>query len=586
MPTSSTSTIADELRRSFVTEAKHITVPAIAAFLLIVYLVAPSLPYWTWLTWLSSLVALQIIQVLTMKENGYARNVLSGVYLKLMAGFSLANGIGVSSILLFSNNFSEFTRLLLTLVMVVMAVAQSNLTLGYKQAFLPYSIPITGSLVTMWLILPSGQYYSVQTGNLLAVMIVIFMFSFFDFSKQLFTYYHSSYSEKKEISKLNIRLNSALSKAETANQSKTRFLASASHDLRQPIHTLSLLGAALSLQKLDKNTADIAAMIDHSIQGLNLQLNALLDISKLDSDLIKPNISPLCLNVLLDRLKAQFEVQAIDKGLDLKLSIAEETWVLSDAVMLEQIINNLLSNAVRYTDTGRVIIAVEIHPKIAQVSIRDSGIGIDEAKQEKIFEEFYQVGNEIRDRSEGLGLGLSIVARMSALIDIDVALKSTLGQGSLFSFELPLTTTPEHVKAKTTQQSEINFTELNILVVDNEVDVTASIKVLLTAVGYKISEAHTIDQALDSINTAQSKDRPFDILLVDLRLEEERDGLNLIELIKPLHPDLSPIIISGDSSAERIKQAKEAGIRYLQKPVHSNKLLSAIADIMTHKVQI
>ncbi len=236
--------------------------------------------------------------------------------------------------------------------------------------------------------------------------------------------------------KSNQQLRVALQQAESAMQAKTRFLAAASHDLRQPMHTLSLFGAALLRRPLDPPAAAIARSMNLALQSLATQMDALLDISKLDAQVVPVNSRVFALRPWLASLCDEMLPTAQGKGLALSLPLPDEVFVETDPLLLERVLRNLLDNALKYTALGAVEVRVERDGEVWRVRVRDSGCGIAEAEQSRIFEEFYQVDNPERDRARGLGLGLSIVSRLVDLLDLTLALESRPGQGSSFSSAL------------------------------------------------------------------------------------------------------------------------------------------------------
>ncbi len=224
---------------------------------------------------------------------------------------------------------------------------------------------------------------------------------------------------------------------EKANAAKTRFLAAASHDLRQPIHALGLFFAELSDRVYSPETALVIGQIDDSIAAINSMLNALLDISKLDAGVVKPNFEPVALGELFVRLGTEFQPIALESHNELHIRPTLAV-VNSDPAMLERMLRNLISNALRYTEKGRILVAVRRRGQQIQIQVRDSGSGIPEDQLEEIFVEFHQLQNPARDRRQGLGLGLAIVKLLAQLLHYEIKVASRLGQGSSFSITLPL----------------------------------------------------------------------------------------------------------------------------------------------------
>ena len=346
-----------------------------------------------------------------------------------------------------------------------------------------------------------------------------------------------------------------------ANQSKVRFLASASHDLRQPIHALSLLSSALTFQKLSHTGGEIASKIEKSVTNLSSLLEGLLDVSKLDAGIIEPEYSVFDISSLLKKICGEYSSYAQSKGLSLKLSRdVQEVYVRSDPELLERVIRNVLGNAIKYTPDGEVHVRLAISYEHIQIQIEDTGIGIAESELENIFEEFYQVGNHNRDRSHGLGLGLAIVKRIFDILGILPELKSTLGQGTAFSFKLD--------RAEKTNQSQlitsdqVNIRGISILSVDDEPDVLHATKLSLEGLGCKVTVASSISEA-----RASFIENRVDVVISDVRLAHQESGIELLRELKKVDDDCVGILVSGDTTQDRFLEAQKEGIPLITKPI-------------------
>ncbi|HEX5337120.1 MAG TPA: HAMP domain-containing sensor histidine kinase [Gallionella sp.] len=232
------------------------------------------------------------------------------------------------------------------------------------------------------------------------------------------------------------RAEAAQQQAEQANQMKSRFLAAASHDLRQPMHALTLFVAALKGQVQGGTAAQLAGQIERSVEVLGSMFDALLDISRLDAGVVQPHCETYAIQPLLDRMYAEFSWLAQDK--QLRLDVAScDAWIYTDAMLLERILRNLIANAIRYTERGAVSLSCKKTAEGIVLAVRDSGVGIAEEHLPHIFEEYYQVGNVQRDRNKGLGLGLAIVKRLTELLGCRIRVTSVLGEGSCFMLTIP-----------------------------------------------------------------------------------------------------------------------------------------------------
>lgn len=241
----------------------------------------------------------------------------------------------------------------------------------------------------------------------------------------------------EQLTEEKLRAELAQRSAELANRMKSKFFAAASHDLRQPMHALTLFVDVLKNRPHDAQTAQLVGQVEHSVEVLGSMFDALLDISKLDAGVVQPNYESFAIQPLLDRMYAEFSWLTLDKGLRFEMGNSSAT-VYSDSLLLERILRNLISNAIRYTERGDVAVACRQVPDGLQIEVRDSGIGIAPEHLPHIFEEYYQVGNRQRDRSNGLGLGLAIVRRLEQLLGYRMTLDSTPGTGSRFTFVVPL----------------------------------------------------------------------------------------------------------------------------------------------------
>jgi signal transduction histidine kinase/CheY-like chemotaxis protein len=356
--------------------------------------------------------------------------------------------------------------------------------------------------------------------------------------------------------------------AESASRAKTRFLASASHDLRQPIHTLALFVEALCLQPLNEATRTLAGHMRTATQALSTQLDALLDISKLDAGVVQVNATTLPLDGLMTRLRNEYLPAAQRKGLTLDWVGPAQACVQADPLHLERIVRNLIDNAIKYTDRGGVTASATRQADQWVLCVQDTGCGIAVHDQARVFEEFFQVGNPHRDRTLGMGLGLSIVARLAELQGIAIDLQSGPGLGTTFSLHLTAADQQAQV-AEVAQPHHASLVGLHVLVVDDEQSVRLAMQSLLEGLGCVVHLASGLDGALAA---------PFTpgIALVDFRLAEGEDGISAIAQLRRHFPGLPALLISGDVAPERLRQASEAGLALLHKPVPLGKLVDAI----------
>ena len=362
--------------------------------------------------------------------------------------------------------------------------------------------------------------------------------------------------------------------AEKANADKSRFLAAASHDLRQPLHAMQLYFSSLNLQKSLYQQPKIMLGMQNSMASLNGLFNTLLDISRLDAGLLKSQIQDFYLKDLFQVLEKDFEYQATQKGLVWHCD-AGELIVRADIFSLETILRNLVSNAIRYTHTGRVALTAYMIEKkdtpFVQICVRDTGIGIAEQHREAIFEEYFQVGNSERDKAKGLGLGLAIVSRLVKLSELKISLWSALGRGSSFFVDMPIGSRPVRIHQPEVSESEDeSFPDMRILLIDDEAIVRESMVQLLEKWGCKTISVESEEEAKAVI--LQQAWLP-DVVIADYRLRDQKTGAQAINGVFDVMQMKKPaLLITGDTAPERLQEAKNAGFLLLHKPVSLPKL--------------
>lgn len=359
--------------------------------------------------------------------------------------------------------------------------------------------------------------------------------------------------------------------AQAANRSKSRFLAAASHDLRQPVHAMSLFVETLRTMA---QRGDVAASAAQAIAGrlrmvignFGGVLNGLLDISRLDAGVVPIKVQALSLARLFDDLKGEFEGSAEERGLDWRV-VSSSAWVETDPVLLRRILGNLLANAFRYTNEGKVLLGVRRRGDQVEIAVLDTGPGIPADQIEAVFDEFVQLPGA---EKHGLGLGLSIVRRMADLLGHALRLRSVVGKGSAFSLLLPLAApiAPALDQPETESQAP-----LAIAVIDDEADALEGLVQLLEAWGHQVWPGRSPGQVI----AAMGGDEP-DLLITDYRLSGGLTARDAVAMVRHhLGRDLPVIILTGDTAPDRLREATESGHRLLHKPVDPDALGEAIA---------
>jgi signal transduction histidine kinase len=364
--------------------------------------------------------------------------------------------------------------------------------------------------------------------------------------------------------------------AETATLAKSRFLAAASHDLRQPTHALGMFVARLAQLPHDTQTLHLIQKLDASVVAMQDLLDGLLDISRLDAQAVSVQLRPFPLTDLFDQLRESWSVSAEDKGLRLRVR-PTAVWLMSDPVLLQRILLNLVANAVRYTRTGSVLVACRpsadgLH---ARLEVWDSGIGIAKEHQQEIFKEFYQVGNSERDRSKGLGLGLNIVHRTAQLLGHRLQLDSNLGQGTRFSLQVPLMPLGAAVERRHSPRIEAfdHLVGLHVLVIEDDILAQEGLVSLLESWGLEVSVAESLSQALKHVNSGTV----LDLIVSDYRLRDGENGLDVVQqLCRSTGRSIPACLLSGNTDPGLMDACREAGLTLLHKPVRPAKLRSLI----------
>lgn len=367
--------------------------------------------------------------------------------------------------------------------------------------------------------------------------------------------------------------------AEQANVAKSRFLAAASHDLRQPLHALSLFSTALSERIRYPEVRRIVDNIMASVAALESLFNALLDISKLDAGALQPQWRSVALAQLLSRLDNDYRPQAEAKGLSLSIAEAPELYVRSDPALLERMLRNLVANGVRYTDRGAITVDWELHEQRVCIAVRDTGIGIAADDLDQIFDEFVQLQNPERDRSKGLGLGLAIVQRLSAMLEHPVSVRSTPGQGSTFTVTVPraeaVQSPPESVATRATPP----MAGMTVLVVDDDATNCEAMATLLTGWGCKVVCA---DGLVEALGAAQSS-VPIDCVIADYRLREGCTGVEVIASLEEAGCAAAVLVLTGDPHLAQQGQVGEKGYRLMHKPANPARLRAFLGHVAARR---
>lgn len=368
--------------------------------------------------------------------------------------------------------------------------------------------------------------------------------------------------------------------ADRANQAKSRFLATASHDLRQPLQVLAMLNATLK-HHVKPAGVDALGEQEHAITAMSRLLNALLDISKLESGAVKPDITDFEVAALFAELRVEFAALAASKGLEFSALARKGTFVRSDPALVSQALKNLVANAIKYTQRGWVRMSSELVGGRVRILVSDSGIGIAAEQLPLIFDEFYQVGNRERASRDGYGLGLSIVQRVVNLLGLGIHIESTPGSGSIFAIDLPegheAATTAARTPASHPAVALEPAQALRVLVVDDDAGVRKATAMFLRSEGYDVRTAASKDEALRLLAIGPT----VDVLITDYHLDDGSTGMDVVAACRGLdgREALPAILLSGDTSSAIRAIAGDATLRVASKPIDPDQLIETVGAL-------
>lgn len=367
--------------------------------------------------------------------------------------------------------------------------------------------------------------------------------------------------------------------AEDATRAKSKFLAAASHDLRQPAQAQGLFLELLARTRLNAHQQQLLDSV-RSAQGASADmLNTLLDISRIEAGVIHPKLQSFPLQPMLNRIEQEFGAQVDAKALVYR-SRETDLVVHSDPALVEPILRNLVSNAIRYTESGGVLVACRRRGGMAVLEVWDTGIGIAPEHQQEVFREFQQLNNPQRDRGMGLGLGLAIADGLARSLGQQVGLASRPGRGSVFRLSLPLGLAPVQ-SAAVAAPSAPQPCNVRVLVIDDDAAVRSALRQLVQTWGYHCDAAQSIEAAL-----AIARQHPPDVVISDYRLRGQRTGAQAIaELRALLGRALPAALLTGDTAPQRLQEAQASGIRLLHKPVAPTELQRQLRDLLEAKIQ-
>ena len=383
-----------------------------------------------------------------------------------------------------------------------------------------------------------------------------------------------------ERKRIQTELMQAREAADRANLAKSRFLATASHDLRQPLQTLSLLNGTLRRVVRDPLAGEAVAQQGQAIDAMSRLTNALLDISKLESGAIRADPSDFAVAALFEEMRKEFASVAASKGLELRIETAAST-AHSDPSLVGQILRNLVSNAIKYTQRGWVRLSSVPSPAGVRLEVADSGIGIPADHLPYIYDEFYQVGVASNTSREGYGLGLSIVQRLVRLLGLKLEVQSEVGRGSTFVLEMPAGSRDARqgiAMAPTPAPAEARAASAHIMLVDDDEGVRNATAMLLRVEGFEVSCAACLAEA----NEVLRKLPRIDLVIADYHLQKGVTGIDVIAAARTVAGEqLAAVLVSGDTSSTLRDVKSTDRLRIASKPIQADELLSLITELLS-----
>lgn len=368
--------------------------------------------------------------------------------------------------------------------------------------------------------------------------------------------------------------------AEEATRLKSRFLAAASHDLRQPLQSLGLYLAVIQRQLQTKDNvddvSDVTSKMQSSVQVMGELLDTLLDISKFESGGVEPELADLPLQAIFEQLSVDNAPLAADKGLDLVVK-SNHSIIRSDPGMLQRIVDNFVTNAIRYTETGSITISATVAGDFMRVEVQDTGIGIPQKELTSIFDEYVQIDNDVRDRRKGLGLGLAIAKHIANMLDHKIEVESIEGAGSTFSVLVPLVSAEITTPADNDEMGDARESEQPcVLFIEDDPTVAEATQMLLEMAGMKVHYAVDGEQALRLLDAAIQPD----LIVSDYRLPGD-NGVEVVNKVRQqLGAGIPAIMITGETSAKEIDQAGLDDSVILRKPINGDNLITLIHEML------
>jgi two-component system, sensor histidine kinase len=470
------------------------------------------------------------------------------------------------------------------LIMVILGLAAASVTTNpsYPSSFYIYALCVVAPLILRFALGEDPEHWPMAA--ILALYLAVVLKAGSELGNAFRVALRQRYENLALVEQLTEQkalAEQSRQKAETASREKSRFLAAASHDLRQPMQALTLFSEALKGCAKDDNTNQLATQIENSVHALGDMFNELLDLSRLDAGMLAVNRKHFALQPLLDRLYVNFAPLAQAKGLGFEIPVGDVTpgnspdcdvIVYSDPFLLERILRNLISNAIRYTDMGKVALACQSAGNAVKFEVVDTGIGIQSEAMPHIFEEYYQADNPHRDRRKGLGLGLAIVRRIEKLLEFRIEVASEPGKGSIFGFSMPLGDAEQQTQPFLITHSLHDLSGTVVALVEDDPDIRQITSELMTQWGCRVFAGELPAEVMSAIEVHSICP---DLLVCDYRLPQ---GITAIHVIRQMREqwgkDVPSMVLTGDTAPETLLDIHASGAMLLHKPISPARLRS------------
>jgi signal transduction histidine kinase/CheY-like chemotaxis protein len=508
-------------------------------------------------------LSIYVLYLTINKENLFVQR-----YQLIVGSYFLVAGSGIILLLAIAQQSDIATDFYFSGIMLVIFTTHGS---TYLQPNIALIVSTTLTIITILTLLMTRSFDQINT--LYQISVNCFMLISSVIAGVLCMDIRNRFSRKNFVLQTN---------AERLSSEKSQFFAAASHDIRQPLQAINFLAHALKTGNTKPKDDVLFERLESSVESMSDLLNSLLDVSKLDAHVIVPKPQHLSLMPLLARLQGELNPFAQAKGIELVIE-CDSSIVLADAILLEQVLNNLLSNAIRYTHSGNITLSAKKGTRSSNsgqinISVKDTGMGIASADQEMIFNEFHQIDNPERDQNKGLGLGLSIVKRLCSLQNWPLLLDSELGIGSCFSFKIPEGNS-ELIKVASSINMSNNLGVIDAIVIDDNESIRFSLSNILNNWGCKTQSFESADAACETIKQLPTW-KP-NLLISDYRLRNNVTGIEVIDKVKTLldYP-ITAMVITGDTAPEEMVKIERSGLIILHKPIKPAQLRLMITKKM------